>query len=478
MRAYLEGLSAWRRGRLGGAAEAFDRAIADDSAFAQARYRRYLAANWGVPGRIPTSGYARLAWDRRAALSERERLTLETLLGPRYPAPRLLEERFSARRSLTERLPDSPDAWYFLADYYFHYGRAVEPTRFLDLARVGFERSAAIDSQATSLSHLVWTGIVTQDTALLRRTWPALERTDDAPRWILGWLAAATAGDAATLAALRRRPVDRADDPEALQGAFAAGGAVVPPALVDEMFERWLAATTSDASRSAVQLYRGFALAMTGRPAAAERVWATLPTAAAHQADELRLQLDLSGEAVGIDVGGGGRRLAEAVTRDSAVTRRAACLLALWRHERGDTTPVDPERYRAVRPRCAQALEAAALGRSLANEAETRLLVLDSLLHNAMSTQLSEWYDAPVIAHAWERRGQPARAAAASRHAIAFNSGLRLEGRLAAVAGDTVGAISAYRRWLRLTTYAEPVLQPRRDSVRAELARLEGRPSP
>ena len=52
MRAYLEGLHAWRRGRLAEAAAAFDRAIAADSSFAQAWFQRYLAANWGFEGRV------------------------------------------------------------------------------------------------------------------------------------------------------------------------------------------------------------------------------------------------------------------------------------------------------------------------------------------------------------------------------------------------------------------------------------------
>ena len=52
----------------------------------------------------------------------------------------------------------------------------------------------------------------------------------------------------------------------------------------------------------------------------------------------------------------------------------------------------------------------------------------------------------------------------------------REEGRLAALVGDTAAAIRAYRRYLDFRRDAEPSLIPQRDSVRAELARLERRP--
>jgi hypothetical protein len=49
----------------------------------------------------------------------------------------------------------------------------------------------------------------------------------------------------------------------------------------------------------------------------------------------------------------------------------------------------------------------------------------------------------------------------------------REEGRLAALTGDTVAAIRAYRRYLALRGDAEPRLQPRVRQVRGALAALE-----
>jgi len=49
----------------------------------------------------------------------------------------------------------------------------------------------------------------------------------------------------------------------------------------------------------------------------------------------------------------------------------------------------------------------------------------------------------------------------------------RAEGRLATLVGDTTGAIRVYREYLSLRQNAESSFVPQRDSVRAELARLE-----
>lgn len=49
----------------------------------------------------------------------------------------------------------------------------------------------------------------------------------------------------------------------------------------------------------------------------------------------------------------------------------------------------------------------------------------------------------------------------------------REEGRLAALAGDSTGAVRAYRRYLALRGDADPPLQARVQEVRRALAALE-----
>jgi hypothetical protein len=53
---------------------------------------------------------------------------------------------------------------------------------------------------------------------------------------------------------------------------------------------------------------------------------------------------------------------------------------------------------------------------------------------------------------------------------------LREEGRLAALTGDRSGAIKAYRHYLALRSDPEPALRPGVDTIRAELAKLVGKP--
>jgi hypothetical protein len=85
-----------------------------------------------------------------------------------------------------------------------------------------------------------------------------------------------------------------------------------------------------------------------------------------------------------------------------------------------------------------------------------------------------------VAARLHEERGELAAALAAVRRRwwgqwvdpgyVVYH---REEGRLAALAGDTAGAIRAYRRYLTLRGDAEPPLQPRVRQVRTALAALE-----
>ena len=85
-----------------------------------------------------------------------------------------------------------------------------------------------------------------------------------------------------------------------------------------------------------------------------------------------------------------------------------------------------------------------------------------------------------VLARAKERRGDLAGALESLRRRWSVTGNtrigffllptLRQEGRLAALVGDTVGAIKAYEHYLTLRTDPDPEVQLQVDSVRAELA--------
>jgi hypothetical protein len=87
------------------------------------------------------------------------------------------------------------------------------------------------------------------------------------------------------------------------------------------------------------------------------------------------------------------------------------------------------------------------------------------------------------VAHLRERQGDlRAALAAVRRRPYAYHltdylaPHLREEGRLAALTGDSAGAIKAYRHYLALRSDREPALRPAVEAVRAELAKLAGDP--
>jgi hypothetical protein len=84
-----------------------------------------------------------------------------------------------------------------------------------------------------------------------------------------------------------------------------------------------------------------------------------------------------------------------------------------------------------------------------------------------------------ILARQWEAEGNRARGLALLRSRIidfpnwSAAASYRAEGRLAALVGDTTGAIRVYRQYLSLRQNAESAFVPQRDSVAAELAPLE-----
>jgi hypothetical protein len=88
-------------------------------------------------------------------------------------------------------------------------------------------------------------------------------------------------------------------------------------------------------------------------------------------------------------------------------------------------------------------------------------------------------FDNVVLAQLEERAGDLRGALAAVRRQRWFfppeylSTALREEGRLAALTGDTAGAVAAYRHYLALRSDPEPELQPDAEHIRQELERLE-----
>lgn len=112
--------------------------------------------------------------------------------------------------------------------------------------------------------------------------------------------------------------------------------------------------------------------------------------------------------------------------------------------------------------------------------AADRIRELGSTLVNYnVDWEFSLVYGNLIAARLLEQRGDYAAALAAIRRRDPFWTFPTLvtyhrgEGRIAAEAGDTAGAIRAYQRWLRIRADAEPRLQPQVPGVRGALAGLQ-----
>jgi len=161
----------------------------------------------------------------------------------------------------------------------------------------------------------------------------------------------------------------------------------------------------------------------------------------------------------------------------------ARCFLALADVVAGTHPVVDTTGFDRSAPYCAWAISVSAIPLDSGAMTTSALSRADSVLRQGLFTSnFLEGYEAKLLARAWERASNLPRALAAIRYRqVGFFAAetpwnLPEEGRLAALVGDTTGAIHAYQQWLQITRDAEPYLTPKRDSVRAALARLKTKP--
>ncbi len=506
LQAYLAGQHAYRRGEYDSAAAHLATAVGLDSSFTLAEWGLLLASGWGaqVPG---VARVTQLAWEGRDRLSQRDRALLEAYVGPRYPEPPLQADLLAARERVVSQYGDVADAWYFLGDQYFHEGRYLGYTDWMDRAAAAFERAVALDSSfAGPISHLINLAAERGDTAGARRYghlyFDAAARGasfDHLVRWDL----ARTLGDQTLM-----REFWAGFDTAANRPAYAAGyvlGSGAGLGTADSLLDILARRAGTDGARADYHLFRALRLFNSGRPAAGQRRIDSLP-----RTDEIR---DLAGlvqaatywDADTAAASAAARRLSELTGRplpDSGAPRRnqleATCVLEQWRLAQGDAGTVarGVARLRSVAaPRdpigavrrsmvCASILDAAAA--TLARRPDARPLVerADSLLRQGPGNGTGLPYENLLIGRLFAAVGEPARGLAAVRRGGAFGNDimistyLREAGRLAALTGDRQAAIRAYSRYLELRPDPEPAVKPVVDAVRAELARLvneEGR---
>ncbi len=164
LKAYLEGEAAFRAGLYEPAVQAFERAVAEDSAFALAYYRLSQATEWLTWGERAQEAAER-AFRHAERLADRDRRFLEALLMMRRGVHDRAEALF---RSATDAYPDDVDAWFQLGEVLFH----TNPRRGRPMSesRAAFERVLAFQpDDVSSLVHLARIAADEGDTAEVHR---------------------------------------------------------------------------------------------------------------------------------------------------------------------------------------------------------------------------------------------------------------------------------------------------------------------
>jgi hypothetical protein len=389
--------------------------------------------------------------------------------------------------------PDSPEAWYSLGDYIFHYGGLLGIEDAFHRASAAFGRALALDSSfAPALEHGLVLAFELGDTVELRRAagrFLAVDSTS-ARAAECRWYLAAALGDSVALQAALRDDSLPAQAFEFLNVSLNQG---IGTGQARQVFERARRAAITEEKRRLFDDEMYDYLQFIGRPSEAR---AFLASFTAPDRNLNAVSVGLFGDGDSATMAESGTALARELgsplraTDETAVNNRylvgqyalAQGRLADVRQAIADlrASPIRAESAWAASPtrEYALILEAQVAARQGSPDAGRLLAELDSTLLTA-----PEGPYLPgnlVAARLHEQRGELAAALAAVRRRVFGMSPwpenvtyLREEGRLAALTGDRVGAARAYRHYLAIRIDPEPVLRTQVTQVRADLAALE-----
>ena len=515
---YLAGRRAYRRGDFFGAMTLYDKALARDSSFVEAAFRMATTNAW-IGTIFHTEGFeaVSLVYRLRDRLSERDRALFLALpmVGPNFPAPSSRAEVIAQAERATSLAPDDPEPLLLLGQLLALYGAGASEPKWARRSAERLDRAIALDSGFTRAVEVrLGAALQTNDTLAMTRYAALLERAVDA-----GY------GDPFMLWATARQREDSAAARHWRDKLAALGHADWAQAMVKIALHSAQFALPMDDARWAVdQLTRG--------ATREEEEWAAvLIDYAVHFAEGRAIpKVSPSTDSYGPGwatsliqqgtVDAGYRELAASViARDAGGAYQyngmrwppvQLCSGALFRVAGGDRSGVDgalrglrafaattppplpPEMWGHLDQRvCPLLLELLGERPPPAGMPWPHLDELDSLMRAG-----PDWFAGALsitatvmanytVARLRESQGDiPAALAAIRRRDVDYfppylwslPAFLRQEGRLAALAGDTTGALQAYDKYLTLRAAPEPPFQPQRDSVVAERALLLSSP--
>lgn len=507
MRAFLDGQAAYRRGAYRQALGHFRNALEIDPTFAMAGLGLAQTAD-RVSALSDLSRGLTTAWQYRAELIERDRIYLEALAGPRYPAASGERERLVAWERVVAATPDRAEAWVGLGRQLFYKGSLIGISDAAQQAVAAFERARELDDALVSpLQFLVQLAASAGDTGVLRTRANAylhLDSIGDLSGFVR-WRSATALGDGARLTNLRR--------------AFSS---MSPPSLrtiaLSSLYnfiegrdaERALAAlrarTVRPSDRIDLMLAEHAVALNRGEVRTAQRVIDALDDAQPLSAVPERIRI-LDMLYAGADSAIAARsveriapHLSSSSVRDFRPIRDMApdttldvedlCVAGQWHAWQGNRQAAARAAANLTRESsgsaaaCAALVEGVLAVRHRAADADSRLARLDSLLLSGPAGEVTEYANL-ALARLYAERGNVRRALVAARrrsHMVAWPPYLaeqvREEGRLAATAGDVNAAAAAYRHYLALRTNPDSLMRGEVEAVRTELQKLTGGPDP
>ncbi len=517
IRAYLAGRAAFRKGLPYEAARHYREATILDSTFALAALELVHVSNWTGDSEEDAERGKRLASAARARLSSSDQTLLDVWAVPLPTIP----DRLRRWQAAAGAYPDRPEIWYGLGDTYYHVGLKAGLDDALQRAAKAFQHGWEVDSAsgtdsltparspifAEPLAHMVEIAQVNGDTTSLRRLVALGLTVDSTTRggWYLRWHRAIALGDSARRAFWATDEIKSDDFPFDLIYRFTASSGVGMqdyPRVADSMFRLWKAGNPAQAA-----FHESVHELNAGHPRKAARLLSAVNGDPSGVSLGLPIRLALYWGADTSAAILGARQLVRyagpsAASGEAAQNQiQSVCALATWRLARGDNRDAEA----AIRRLRGTVVTGLATGDSIAVSQYTALCaaLLEAsraeALHlpNAraaleLADTAARTYDVGaslganlVVARIAEAQGNlPLALKAVRRRAGSYDllptyylsTFLHEEGRLAALSGDTAGAVRAYQHYLALRPDPEPQVKPEVEGVREELARLVGEP--
>lgn len=398
--------------------------------------------------------------------------------------------------------PPQAIRWYLFAERLFHDGPLLGVADARERAARSYERALELEPDfLPALGRSIDLAAARGDTATVRNLAPryfALDSTSDLAEYYR-WRVAVAVGDKRELRAVQsrfaklpRRSLERVVNVAQLDGVGLPDALLAGEAL-------WKGSARPNETRWAVVKQRELALNR-GRPAEAAALLDSWLATIEFRPRDAQAEI-INAIYWGADTTFPVRWLAPLGGASIPVAARDAatvdCAVNLWNAVRGAVKGV-AEGVRRLRTRdgddprateiCATMIEAQLAQRVAATDAKSKLVRLDSIA--ATAPPVSTWLLVAAnltAARLWEASGSPERALAAVRRRpyvadigeprvlVGLSTMLREEGRLAAMTGDTAGAIIAYRRYLALRENPEPAVAAEVATIRDAHARLNGR---